>query len=346
MAGKKGIRNVSGMKGRKKGGKAAEPDGFDRSTPGTLASHTDAWFQRLEERDYSSRTLDMHRWALRSFLQWAEERDLRRPEQITKSILESYQRWLYRYRKSNGKPLGVTTQRGRLGAVQRFFAHLCKHNHLDANPASDLELPRKPHRQLPRGLSREEIATLMDMPDVRDPLGIRDRAILETLYATGARRSELVRLDLADLDIGGGTLHIHKGKGGKSRVVPIGARALHWLGLYLEHTWPRLLMDLAEPALFLSGYGERLSPGYLGNWVARTVKASEIGKTGSCHLFRHSCATHMLENGADSRLIQQLLGHERADTTQIYTQVAITHLRDVYERTHPAAKAPERPEKG
>jgi integrase/recombinase XerD len=225
--------------------------------------------------------------------------------------------------------------------VQRFFAHLCKNNHLAANPAADLDLPRKPHRHLPKGLSREDLATVLEIPDTRDPLGIRDRAILETLYATGARRSEIANLDLSDLDRSGATLHIRHGKGDKSRLVPIGAQALQWLEKYLETTRPRLQLDTSEQALFLSGYGTRLSPAYLGNWVARTIKSAGIARQGSCHLFRHSCATHMLENGCDSRLIQQLLGHTRADTTAIYTQVAITALREAYHRTHPSAGAGE-----
>jgi len=339
MAGKRGIRNVPGMRHRKTGGKKSEgPDGFDRSDAGTLASQVDAWFARLEERNYSPRTLDMHRWALKSFLEWCHERGLRRPEQIDKPILESFQRWLFRYRKKNGQPLSIATQRSRLGAVQRFFAHLCKTNHLPANPAADLELPRKMYRQLPKGLSRQELHQLLNVPDVRDPLGIRDRAILETFYATGARRSELVRFDLSDLDPEAGTMHIRQGKGGKSRLVPVGESALHWIARYLKECRPRLVLEAGEHALFLSGYGARFNANYLGNWVTRTIKAAEIGKTGSCHLLRHTCAQHMLEGGADIRFIQQLLGHARLDTTQIYTEVGIKALREVYRRTHPAAQ--------
>lgn len=339
MAGKKGINNVAGMRNRRKGGKeAGDSDGLDRSAPDTLASLADEWLARLGERNYSPRTLEMHRWALKNFLQWAQERSLVKPAAITRPHLEAFQRWLYRYRQANGKPLGVTTQRQRLGALKRLFAHLTRQGHIPANPAADLDLPRKPHQQLPKGLSRQELAAVFNIPDVRDPLGIRDRAILETLYATAARRSELVNLDLADLDQEGGTMHIRQGKGGKSRLVPVARLALQWLGRYLDETRPRLVLDNSEQALFLSGYGERLSATYLGNWVARTVQQAEIGKTGSCHLLRHSCATHMLENGADIRLIQQLLGHARLDTTSIYTEVAITHLKEVYRRTHPAAK--------
>ena len=325
------------MRRRRKGGlDTPQSDGLDRTSPDTLASLTDAWLEYMQQRNYADRTLEKYRWSLRAFITWAEERDLTKPESITRPHLESFQRWLYRYRKKNGQPLGVTTQRARLGAVQTFFAHLCKTNHIPANPAADLDLPRKQPRHLPKGLTREELTTLLFHPDTTDPLGIRDRAILETLYATAARRSELTNLDLKDLDTAGATIHIREGKGGKSRLVPVAKNALTWLQKYLQETRPRLLLDATEQALFLSGYGARISPGYLGNWVSRTLKSAGITKRGGCHLLRHSCATHMLENGADIRLIQQLLGHARLDTTAIYTEVAITHLKEVYARTHPS----------
>ena len=326
----------------KKGGYQTTPDGFDRTGPDTLASLIDEWFRRLEERAYSLRTVDANKWALRMFVRWAEERDLKTPGQITKPILESYQRWLFQYRQENGKPLGVTTQRMRLGAVQRFFAWLCKDHRLDANPAADLEIPRKPYRSLPKALSLAEVETVLNVPDITDPLGVRDRAVLETLYATGIRRSEAVRLDVDDLDRARGVLTVRKGKGGKDRVVPVGARALHWLGRYLEQSRPLLETGATDRALFLTGYGQRFNSTYLGNWVRRTIEKADIGRTGSCHLFRHSCATHMLENGADIRFIQQLLGHARLDTTQIYTEVGILQLREVHARTHPHAKMPEK----
>lgn len=325
----------------KKGGYEAAPDGFDRSKADTLASLIDEWFLRLEERNYSKRSVDGHKWALRTFVGWAEERDLRKPGQITKPILESYQRWLFRYRQKNGQPLGVGTQRSRLGAIQRFFAWLCRENRLAANPAADLELPRKQHRSLPKALSREEIAAVMSVPDISDPLGIRDRAILETLYATALRRREIAELDVEDLDLGRGVI-ICKGKGGKYRAVPIGQGATPWLKRYLEEVRPLLLVSVQEHAFFLTGYGERFNPNYIGNWVKRTLKKVGIDRPGSCHLLRHSCATHMHENGADIRFIQQMLGHARLDTTQIYTEVNIEHLKEVHARTHPSNHAGKR----
>jgi len=322
----------------KKGGYAVTPDSYDRSTPETLASRIDHWFNWLNERNYSSKTVEARKWSLRTFLSWAEERDLRHPEQITKPILESYQRWLYRYRKTNGKPLGVTTQRARLGAIQNFFQWLCKNNYLSANPAADLELPRKPNRILPRALTLTQVDAILNIPDITDPLGIRDRAILELFYSTGIRRSELVRIDLEDLDQERAILTIRQGKGKKDRAVPVGERALAWLQKYLNKTRPLLHINQTEHALFLTGYGERFNPGSIGNWVKRTMNKAEIDQPGSCHLLRHTCATHMLENGADIRYIQQLLGHARLDTTQIYTQVSILQLREVHARCHPHGK--------
>ncbi len=338
--------NVPGMRGRRKGGKGeGTGDGFDRSKADTLASLGDAWLTKLEERAYSPRTLDMHRWALKSFNLWCYERDLTKAADITKPILESYQRHLFRYRQDNGKPLGTTTQRNRLGVVQRLFAWLCRENHLAANPAADLLLPRKPPKLLPKALSKDELNALLSIPDTGDPLGLRDRAILETLYSCGLRRTELTRIDTDHLDPERGVLAV-RGKGGKHRVVPVGERALTWLGKYLDNSRPLLELDRDERALFLSGYGTRFNPNYLGNWVKRTLIAAGIDKPGSCHLLRHTCATHMHDNGADIRFIQQLLGHARLDTTQIYTEVSIIQLREVHARTHPHGLTKRKPDSG
>jgi integrase/recombinase XerD len=128
---------------------------------------------------------------------------------------------------------------------------------------------------------------------------------------------------------------VRRGKGGKDRLAPLGAQALVWLRRYLETCRPLLEVGAKETALFLSGYGGRLNPNYLGNWVRKAIDAAQLGKTGSCHLLRHACATHLLENGADLRTIQELLGHARLDTTQLYTAVSIAQLREVHARCHP-----------
>jgi integrase/recombinase XerD len=214
---------------------------------------------------------------------------------------------------------------------------------LPANPAADLDLPRKLPRSLPRALSLAEVEKILAVPDVADSLGVRERAILETLYGTGQRRRELVNLDVADLDRARGVVLVRRGKGGKDRFAPMGAQALAWVERYVGKCRLLLEMSANKTALFLSGYGGRLNPNYLGNWVRKTIDAAALDKTGSCHLFRRACATHLLENGADLRMIQELLGHARLDSTQIYTAVSITQLREVHARGHPRGQAKSAP---
>jgi integrase/recombinase XerD len=163
--------------------------------------------------------------------------------------------------------------------------------------------------------------------------------MVETLYSTGMRRSELARLDMGDLNQEKHTLYVRKGKGRKDRVVPVGERALQWLARYLDDVRPRLELAVSERALFLTSYGEAFNPDVISRMVTKFIKKAEIGRTGSCHLIRHTCATHMLEGGADIRFIQQLLGHEKLETTAIYTEVSIEQLKAVHARTHPAENA-------
>jgi len=180
------------------------------------------------------------------------------------------------------------------------------------------------------------------VPDIGDPLGLRDRAMLELFYSAGIRRSELAKLRLEDLNRERQTLQIRQAKHHKDRVVPVGNRALHWLERYLEESRPKLLLQPNEKALFLSSYGEAFNPDVLSRMVTKFIKQAEIERQGSCHLLRHTCATHMLEGGADIRFIQQLLGHEKLETTAIYTQVSIEQLKAVHAQTHPAEKPKEK----
>jgi len=332
---KRGYQRARLLRGREQGkGREAKPDGLDRSDSESLAVLADAFLLALEVKNYSARTLDTLRYALTLFLQWCQERELKRPETITKPILESYQRHLWNHRKKDSKPLSAGTQIGRLTAVRQLFKWLCKENHLPADPAAHLEMPRAEHRLPKDTLSETEVSAVLNIPNITDPLGIRDRAMLELLYSTALRRTELARLELRDLNSDRKTLFVRKGKGSKDRIVPVGVRALEWVSRYLEGTRPLLQIDMAEQALFLTGYGRGFSPNSLGNLVTNAVRKA-LGKRGSCHLFRHACATHMFERGADTRIIQQLLGHSKLETTQIYTEVSIKLLQDVHERTHP-----------
>ncbi|MDD9923656.1 MAG: site-specific tyrosine recombinase XerC [Boseongicola sp.] len=342
MAGKQGYEATLRLRVRpsqKRGGRSAKVIPFHRSEGTTLADYHDAYLEYLRVRHFTESTVVGRQESLRVFLVWAQERELTQPQEITKPILESYQRHLWRYRKKNGKPLGVSTQRGRLGAVKDYFSWLCRQNVLVANPASDLEMPRPQHRLPEQALSENEIESLMNVPDIGDPLGLRDRALYELLYSTGMRRSELVRLKVEDLNQERRTLQIKQGKGRKDRVVPVGQRAMRWMVKYLEDIRPLLLVREDERALFLTSYGETFNADVLSRMVSKSLKTAGIKRNGSCHLLRHTCATHMLEGGADIRYIQQLLGHASLDTTSVYTQVTIQQLRRIHSQTHPAERA-------
>ena len=311
----------------------------------SLAACCAAFLAHLAARAYSQGSLDAHHWALKGFLAWAGEQNLGSPAAFTRAEVEAYQLHLYQYRSPRTKePLVVNTQLARLGCIRRFFAWLCRSGTIPANPAADLDLPRKQARHLPKCLSDEEIQCLLALPNTADPFGLRDRTILELFYATGIRRTEMTRLDHGDYDPAARTLLVRKGKAGKSRLLPVGERAAWWLERYLAGARPLFSYLPNETALFLSGYGTRFSPAYLGNWVAGLMKKAGIPSLGSCHRFRHSCATGMLEGGADIRYIQEMLGHEQLTTTQIYTHVSIKALTEVHARCHPHGRMPQQDE--
>jgi integrase/recombinase XerD len=318
-------------------GRPATADGLDRSQPDTLARLMDAYLQRLAMKHQNTRTVDTRRFALVLFVRWCQERDLRTARQITRPILESYQRHVWRHRTKHDKPLAIGTQIGRLTAVRGLFKWLCREAWLDADPAAHLDMPKEEHRLPQDTLSEAEVSAILHAPEVGDPLGIRSRAMLEVLYSTGIRRTELARLQLRDLHQERRTLHV-RGKGGKDRMVPVGARALAWLARYIEEVRPLLAIHAGEPALFLTGYGRGFSANSLGNLIKKTIAQVYPERAGNCHLLRHACATHMLEHGADVRIIQQLLGHAKLETTQVYTEVSIKLLQDVHARTHPTAQ--------
>ncbi|MEE8059756.1 MAG: tyrosine-type recombinase/integrase [Pseudomonadales bacterium] len=194
-----------------------------------------------------------------------------------------------------------------------------------------------PNYCLPKAvLNEKEVAAVMNAADITDPLGLRGRAIMEVLYSTGVRRMELAGLKLHDVDMERGALMVRQGKGKKDRVIPIGDRAIAWINKYLLTVRPELVSGLDDGTLFLSRFGDAFTPSSLSDCVRVYVQKADIGKTGACHLFRHAMATQMLENGADIRFIQAMLGHADISTTQIYTQVSIRQLKEIHTATHPA----------
>jgi integrase/recombinase XerD len=180
-----------------------------------------------------------------------------------------------------------------------------------------------------------EVEAILNQADPANAQGLRDRAMLETLYSTGMRRMELPGLALYDVDLTRRLVFVREGKGRRDRVIPIGERACAWVEKYVTEARPLLIVANPE-ALFVSDYGEPITPEFLAAKVKRYMQFAGIDKPGATHLFRHACATHMLENGADTRFIQALLGHADLATTQIYTHVSIEKLKEIHAATHPA----------
>lgn len=324
----------------RKGHRKPQPPIGDPSDTHGMQHLIDQHTTALKVRNYSADTISQRDKYLRWFAEWCLERGITRPGEVTKPVIERYQRHLYFYRNADGKPLSFRSQYAHLSHVKAWYKWLARENLVLFNPASEIDLP-KVGKRLPKAvLSAKEAETVLSQPDLHDPCGIRDRAMLEVFYSTGIRRRELSCLTLYDVDSERKTLMVRQGKGQKDRLIPIGNRALTWIARYLEEARPMLLTSANEQTLFLSNLGQPLEPDSLTEYVRRYVIAADIGKTGSCHLFRHTMATLMLENGADIRYIQAMLGHAQLSTTQIYTQVSIRKLQQIHELTHPA----DRPE--
>ena len=330
------------MKRRKKPRPSSTPRELDPAEASGFYPYLVRFIEWSDSRGYSKRTTAARAEHLRRFIRWCTERGLDRPQDVTRPILERYRRYLYHYRKESGEPLSFATQQQRLLPLRAFFKWLARENLILSNPASELELPRV-HRRLPAHiLSREDIERVMAQALRDGEKGIRDRAMLETLYSTGIRRSELANLKLHDLDLKNGTLFVRAGKGERDRYVPLGSRAIEWLRRYIEDVRPELVIEPDEGHLFLHEFGEAFEKNRLSDQVKRHLRAAGIDKPGSCHLFRHAMATQMLENGADIRFIQAILGHAQLTTTEIYTHVTIAKLKEVHALTHPAERPRER----
>lgn len=300
-----------------------------------LVWYMEAHFEWMGVTGYSPTTIRARRQAIRRFIAWCGRNGLVHLTDITKSVLERYQRHLFHYRKEDGTPLTQGSQLGALAPLKTWFKWLTRERHTVCDPASDLDLPACP-KHLPRFiLSVEEVEAILAQADPGTPYGLRDRAILELLYSTGLRRMEMARLALHDVDAGRRLVFVREGKGAKDRVVPMGHRALSWLDRYLSEARP-LLRRADCSALFLTDYGQPVSPEFVAAHVKRYMRFAGIDKPGATHLLRHAMATHMLEAGADVRVLQVLLGHSCLNTTEIYAHVSLEHLKAIHDATHPA----------
>jgi len=241
-------------------------------------------------------------------------------------------RFLTHLRRENLAPSSIARK---LAALRTFFKYLCREGHAASSPAAAVEQPHTA-RRIPGTLSPAEVEALLNAPDSRKPNGLRDRAMLETLYSTGMRISEILSVRVADLDLGGGWLRCF-GKGSKERVVPVGRVAAEFLRFYLEHLRPQWAARTGAPELFLTDRGRPFSRSGFWRVIKKHALAAGIAKNITPHTLRHSFATHLLDGGADLRAIQEMLGHARIATTQIYTHVSTRRLHEVYNKAHPRA---------
>lgn len=312
-----------------------------RSWPELVA----AYCEDCLARGQSDRTVEGKRSALNAFTGWCVGEDLRRANKVTEEALEGYRRFLHAYRRPfNRQPLDIATQRNRLTAVKVFMRWLKRWKVIATDPGEGFELPRVP-RRLPRCvLTVPEVEAMMKQTALYGLKGLRDRAVLETYYATGIRRMELARLDVEDVDLDHGIVIVNRGKGGKDRRVPIAPRACDWIRRYLKEVRPALAKVGSGRSLFLANDGERFREQRLTRIASHYVKRAGIKKRGACNLFRHTTATLMHENGADILHVKEMLGHADVSTMQVYIRVAIRKLREVYAQTHPASSTNQHPQ--
>jgi site-specific recombinase XerD len=284
--------------------------------------------RRLGARGAAASTRRAYGTDLRQLAWWASARGLE-PDGISYRQLRGYAAEL------SERGAAKATVARKLAAVRSLYDHLVTVGAAPQNPAELLPSPKRDSR-LPRTLSREEIAKLLDRIPTATPLEMRDRAMLELAYSSGLRCEEIVTLDRDAVDFDSEVLRV-TGKGGKTRLVPIGEPAQRAVERYLARARPELAAGRDAAALFLSRRGRRLSASDVRRRLARWVREAAIAGGVSPHSLRHSFATHLLEGGADLRSIQELLGHSSVSTTQIYTKVEPTRLRQQYARSHPRA---------
>jgi integrase/recombinase XerD len=286
------------------------------------------------ERGLSRNTLEAYRSDLQQFGLFLGPRE-RDPLQVSAADLAAFVSELAAGRDGR-PPVAPATLQRKIACLRSFYRHLRREQMLDYDPTAELRPPRARGR-LPRVLTRDEVARLLAQPRGSGPAALRDRALLETMYACGLRASEAISLQVAELDLEAAILRA-RGKGSKERLVPIGSKAVESLHAYLEQGRPRLVGLRDEPRVFLNLRGRGLSRQGLYKIVQGHARTAGLEQRMSPHTLRHTFATHLLAGGCDLRSLQEMLGHADIGTTQIYTHLSTDRLRDVYFEAHPRAQ--------
>ena len=286
----------------------------------------------IVEKNFSKYTAKSYYSDILSYLIWLEETPC---ENVNFSKVREY---LHFIQKFNYKK---TTIARKISSIKTFYKYLCREQKIEINPALNLSAPKKP-KALPKFLKPDEVEKILNNIKIETPAGYRNRAILELLWATGMRVSELSGLNFGDLDLDNNEIKVF-GKGSKERIILVSERAKNYLKRYIDTARPlvakgyRLEESTESSPIFINKTGYRLQPRMIRNVINEVVEKIQLPKHVSPHMFRHSFATHLIENGADLRVVQELLGHASISNTQIYTHVSTQHLKDVYNETHPRA---------
>ncbi|PKL50337.1 MAG: site-specific tyrosine recombinase XerD [Candidatus Riflebacteria bacterium HGW-Riflebacteria-2] len=282
------------------------------------------------EKGLKPRSLEAYRRDLQDWIEFAEARQ----RAITSASIDSILSLFFVHMHDLG--LSPRSMARKSSAIKGFYRFLLRENHIAIDPTALLERPRI-GRPLPKVLSQPEVEKILQQPDLSTPYGLRDRAMLEILYATGIRESELIDLKLGNLNAAAEFLSV-TGKGGRERIVPIGQYAITAVNEYLKNGRNKLLKDISERTLFLNPYGKPMSR--MGVWkiIRKYALMAAINRDVSPHVFRHSCATHMLEGGAGIIAVQEMLGHVDVSTTQIYTHLTGKDLKNIHRKAHPRGK--------
>jgi integrase/recombinase XerD len=283
----------------------------------------------------SRATLRNARGALRHLGAFLEAHGVDTIAALDHDVLLAWREELAWHTTAKGTPSTPRTQAETLGHLRAFCRYLVREDWLLADPSARIPNPKKP-RALPRAiLESAEVQKILAQPDLRTARGYRDRTILEVLYSTALRREEVANLSVADVDTGAGYVRVREGKGGRDRVVPLGQSVGELIDAYLAGVRPEWPNAEHAAALFLNRWGNRMDPNAVWAVVRRYVRAAGIKKPVSTHTFRHTCATHMLRNGAPIRHLQEMLGHKSLETTQVYTRITINDLKAVHAKFHP-----------
>ncbi|MFR0571629.1 site-specific tyrosine recombinase XerD [Ligilactobacillus salivarius] len=281
------------------------------------------------ERGLSENTINSYGIDLKLFLEYLRENEIPSFKQVNKEVIVNYMQSEKNNNKANSSILRSVS------SLRKFFQYLAQEKIIEKDPMLLIDTPNK-KQHLPQVLTKEEVEKLLRSPNTGQVLGLRDRAMLELMYATGLRISEIINLKLEDLHLTMGTLQT-LGKGHKERIVPVGDEAIKWVNRYLEEARPKLLKQKRSNYLFLNFHGNNLTRQGVWKNLKAEVRKAGIQKNITPHTLRHSFATHILENGADLRIVQELLGHADISTTQIYTHLSNKQLADIYNRAHPRA---------